>query len=357
MRVVFDVLGSTEHSGGMRLHATELIKSWLENWPHDSVTVIGPEWARKEFSTQANLVNWRNESVLHRSFGQLFFSAKVARLQRANVLVSLSPIVSPLSGRLTVCFQHDWRHKLNPGEFPSHQRLYRKLWEVSAKRANFNACISKKAIQETERYARGARTEEVANGRDHARRWAQFPRDPESCTLVTFGHHNNKRPELVISALAKMNLERLQNVRLVVLGARGEYRESLVDLAAEEGVTAQVEFPGFVEDAEYQRIVSTASAIIMPSSDEGFGLPVAEGLYFDIPVVVTSDSGMPEIFGSDVFVSSPDPESLGSAIEMVLGARTVGQVQPIKQTWGQAARDLREAIERQLVADGNPVHR
>lgn len=347
MRIVFDVLGSTEKSGGMRLHSTEIIRSWITQWPDDEVTIVGPAWAEREFrGPHVRVHRWRNERALDRSLGQIFGSASVARRESADALVSLSPVVSPFRRGVSVCFQHDWRHKINPNEFPRIQRIYRWLWQVSARNATFNACISQKACNETERFASGARTVLIPNGWDHARAWPAFPREGGPERIVTFGHHNNKRPELVIEALSRLNSPRVRGLHLSVLGARGPYAADLRSLARDCGVADRVDFPGFVTDEEYQRTVSNAAVIVMPSSDEGFGLPVAEALFLGVPTIVTSDSGMGEIFGDAVVTAAPSGSALAEAIEELLSQPSRLRADKLSRmtTWDEAADRLRTAI-------------
>lgn len=345
MRVVFDILGSTERSGGMRLHSTEMIKAWVEQWPEDEMTVVGPAWSLEEFAAFAQVRVWPNERALSRSLGQLVGSWQVARRARADALVSFSPIVSPFYRGTSVCFQHDWRHKLNPHEFPWAQRAYRRLWEVSARYASFNACISLKAQDETRRFVPQAETTLVKNGWDHARAWVNTGRSERGGQFVTFGHHNNKRPELVVAALAQLRRADGDHAsRVTILGARGDYAAELVGLAARLGVDDAVDVPGFVSDQEYQTIVSNAGAVVMPSTDEGFGLPVAEALFLGIPAVVTDDSGMPEIFGDAVISVPPTETSLADAMRAIrAGARGAAAAEDMT-TWGAAARALRGAI-------------
>ena len=45
MRIVFDALGSTARSGGMRLHSTQIVQTWAEMYPMDEIHVLAPEWA------------------------------------------------------------------------------------------------------------------------------------------------------------------------------------------------------------------------------------------------------------------------------------------------------------------------
>ncbi|MFQ4150606.1 glycosyltransferase [Arthrobacter sp. LAPM80] len=311
MKIAIDILASTELSGGMRLHATEIIKSWSADYPLDRLIIIGPKWSQTEFRDLKNIkiICWPNENILTRAVGQILITPLVGLLSRTSSVLSLSPIVSLLvPRRRAFCFQHDWRHKKNPDEFPRIQRFYRKLWEVSARHASYNICISAKTEIETKTLVSKTRTIVIPNGGDHARTW-NTNEPGEATWVVTFGHHNNKRPELVIKGFAQIPVE-IRPDALIILGARGGYAERLLSLAGSYGLSESIRLPGFVEEREYQRLVSGAKVVVLASSDEGFGLPVAEATYFGIPAVVTSDSGLDEIF-SGLYTAEPTPEDLG----------------------------------------------
>jgi glycosyltransferase involved in cell wall biosynthesis len=342
MRIVFDMLGSTEKSGGMRLHSTELIRAWIECFPEDGLTLVGGAWAAEEFSGSVQrVVSVKNEGVVGRALGQLLRTPLVGWQQNADAVISLSPIVSPLVRReRAYCFQHDWRHKKNPHEFPVLQRAYRKLWEVSAKHAAINICISEKAQSETRFIVPGSVTTVIENGWDHARRWMLSEAKP-SRNIVTFGHHNNKRPELLIRALASMDTPEL--LSLVVLGARGPYADDLRQLAEHVGVTDRVQLPGFISQESYEALVSSARVIALASSDEGFGLPIAEAAYFGIPALITSDSGMHSIFGSYPQVAEPTPESLARGLEKCLQTGRRDSLGDVRR-WNDVVHELRQVV-------------
>lgn len=349
MRVVFDILGSTARSGGMRLHSTELLGAWLELFPEDETVIVGGKWARDLFAPRGSRVwVWPNESAAARAVGQLVVSPVAALHTRADVVISLSPIVSPLVPRgKAVCFQHDWRHKRNPEEFPGAQRAYRKLWELSARRALVNICVSRKAALETTSYVDGAVTAVVENGRDHARDWTVEREAGATGDIVTFGHHNNKRPELVIDAFAHV-LDRLpDDIDLIVLGTPQPYTHVLRARASALGVSDRVHLPGFVSQRAYQDTVGHAGIVVMASSDEGFGLPIAEAQFFGIPAVITSDSGMQQVFGTYPLVAEPDATSLGETLHSALSA-TVAPSRATATTWRDAAARLRDVLLRDL---------
>lgn len=355
MRVLFDAQGATQHSGGMRLHAVEIVTSWAEEFPSDTIKVIGGRHLDPDLTMYPNvsITHSYNESILVRAPGQLFLSAWLGYLTHPDIVISLSPIVSPLIPRQrSVCFQHDWRHIRRPEEFSPLQKAYRRLWQLSAARAGLTVCISAKAQRETLKIVPNARTVVIANGRDHARRWPTA----SSChravtrggpTVVTFGHHNNKRPELVIKGLRILNERLPKTWKLQILGARGDYAASLVHLSEDLMVAEHVLLPGFVTDEEYRKIVCGADCLVLASSDEGFGLPLAEAEYLGIPAVVASDSGVSELFSSAV-VADPQPRSFAVALEQVLLDGMVAGVAPGEALW--TWRDTVVSLRREAVA-------
>ncbi len=346
MRVLFDVLGSPGLSGGMRMHATQIIQNWAAAYPEDELIVLGPRWVADDLNPLGvRHIFWANEHVVHRAAGQLFISARVARAYRVDALISLSPIVSPFARRVTtVCFQHDWRHLTRPDEFGRAQKIYRKLWALSANTATVTACISEKTARETLAVAPQARTSVIENGRDHAASWHRIERPQDGLRrIVTFGHHNNKRPELIIAALAEAPLSNTDSIELTVLGARGAYQEQLRDLARRLGVEKSVRFPGFVGQSEYERIVQSADVVVMASTDEGFGLPVVEAEALGIAAVVTSDSGMGDMH-PHVAVADADPVSIGTTIMRAFDEPRGAHISR-SHGWADAARCLRSAVE------------
>lgn len=346
MKVLFDALGAPPESGGMRLHATEVIRSWHEEFPEDELTVVGPEWVRNEFRKKAGIrvVSWPNINVVARAIGQQFVTAASFFLFRNRVVISLSPIVSSLVPQSrAICYQHDWRHLVNPHEFGWPQRLYRKLWQLSAHRAAATICISDKTRRETLEVSPKARVQIIENGRDHARRWKlAAATDRENRTIVTFGHHNNKRPDLVIEAFSHLSKDKYEDVSLVVLGARNGLASDLKVLADKIGVLDRCQFPGFVSESEYQQLVSKADVLVMASSDEGFGLPITEAQFFGVPAVLTADSGVAHLHGADVIVRDALPSPLADGLRVALDVkRTRGPV-VLPHTWAAVASQLRK---------------
>ncbi|MFC6094412.1 glycosyltransferase family 4 protein [Saccharothrix lopnurensis] len=72
---------------------------------------------------------------------------------------------------------------------------------------------------------------------------------------------------------------------------------------------------GYLNDVDLRSVVAGAAALVLPSRDEGFGLPVLEALACDVPVVCTDVPALREVAdGHAVHVPVGDVEALAQAV-------------------------------------------
>jgi glycosyltransferase involved in cell wall biosynthesis len=325
----------------MQLYAREVVETWSADYPDDELLVVGYEWIRCLSGTNVDVVVVP-ETFVARASGQWLRAGVIARRWRADALLSVSHVVSPIFPRgRRVCVVHDWRHVSRPEEFGRLQRWYRKGWRWSVRHAALAVQISDKTAAETRELVPRSSTIVIENGRDHARRWPA-PSAVSSYDVVTFGHFVNKRANLVVAAMELVSRDR-PDLSLVVLGARGEQQRLLASQAAAANLSDVVRLPGFVEPQEYERLIANAAVVVLASSDEGFGLPVVEAEYFGVPCVVTSDSGLAQIHGDRVQVAEPNPEALARGILIALKTAGAPQRSP-EGSWSATVAALRSAI-------------
>ena len=109
----------------------------------------------------------------------------------------------------------------------------------------------------------------------------------------------------LLLALAALNRNR--DVRLTVIGT--PKRGGLVaGLVRDLGLGEKVYFTGRVSQEEFRWHYAKASAAVVPSVYEGFGLPAGEAMASGLPVVSTTGGALPEVVGdAGLLVPPRDP--------------------------------------------------
>jgi glycosyltransferase involved in cell wall biosynthesis len=91
-----------------------------------------------------------------------------------------------------------------------------------------------------------------------------------------------------------------------------------------EKSTHKIHFEGAVPDNALWKYYSSCDLLVMPSMDEGFGLPVLEALAFGLPCLVSNKGALPEIGKDFVYYSNIDtPNSFALQMREILNDKTV----------------------------------
>jgi glycosyltransferase involved in cell wall biosynthesis len=105
--------------------------------------------------------------------------------------------------------------------------------------------------------------------------------------------------------------------------------------------------PGYLEDARLRAVVAGAAALVLPSRDEGFGLPVLEALAAGTPVVASDLPVLREVGGTVTsYAEVGGPASFAAALEAVLdqpGDAAARRAHASAFTWARCAERTREA--------------
>lgn len=352
MRVFIDATGAPKKSGGMALWRTELLLAWIMEFPEDEITIAGDSDLKEEFRPLGiRTIRVAGPSRISRSIAQLLLVPfHFFRTQHRSIL-SLNSVISPLLWRAeTTLINHDWRHLKNPGEFSSVEKLYRKSWGWATRFSDNVIAISPKTATETSFFWGRKVTQIVSPGGDHLSRAtgpSSLGRDHRNTPfLVAFAQHNNKRPELVLDALARLaNREnaRTHGINLFVLGAFGATLGLLERHAAKLGLKENVRFFDFVDASTYADMIRNASAVLLVSTDEGFGVPAVEAKREGTPVIVSEESGVGSLH-EHALVATNTAESLATCIEQVLDSNKTKSPAPV-QSWSDTAKAVRLVVK------------
>ena len=149
-----------------------------------------------------------------------------------------------------------------------------------------------------------------------------------------------------------------RDVVLVLPGSATPHEAELRTLAAQLGVADRVRFPAWLPAADLEGLYRLATAFVLPSFEEGFGLPILEAMGRGVPVACSNTSSLPEVAGDAAETFDPrSPEDIARAIERVLTdpARRVelivrGHERCRTFTWERTARATLETYRRAVAA-------
>ena len=107
--------------------------------------------------------------------------------------------------------------------------------------------------------------------------------------------------------------------QLIITGRLDTCYPTLFQLARELSLGDRVVFTGHVTDGELRALYAGAKAFVLPSLNEGYGLPVLEAMAFGVPVIVSNISSLPEVAGdAGILVDPRDDRSISKALERLL---------------------------------------
>jgi glycosyltransferase involved in cell wall biosynthesis len=178
-------------------------------------------------------------------------------------------------------------------------------------------------------------------------------RDPAVLFVGTL--YEYKDAVVAVEAFAQARADLPSGAQLIVVGRDPDGTQApLLRRAAERaGVAHVVDIRGSVTDEGLRLLYSRASALLMPSRCEGFGLPVLEAMSHGIPVIASDSTALTETTsGAGILVRPGDVEGFASALSAVfndgqLRADLVaeGYRRAAAMTWDATAERLRRAVE------------
>ena len=142
-------------------------------------------------------------------------------------------------------------------------------------------------------------------------------RSPDKKIVLFLGRITfQKGPDYFVEAAAKV-LEKLPEVTFVMAGA-GDMMPRMIERVAELGIGKNFHFTGFLKGDEVEQIFTMSDLYVMPSVSEPFGISPLEAMIYDIPVIISRQSGVSEILHHALTVDFWDVDEIANKIIAIL---------------------------------------
>lgn len=171
----------------------------------------------------------------------------------------------------------------------------------------------------------------------------------------------NIEPRKNLKRLVQAFRQMPHNLSLVLIGGSGWLNEDVlaeIDDARKAGVSI-IKPQTFVPDEDCGILASGALALVQPSIHEGFGMPAAEGLASEVPVLVSDTPALREVAGeAGIYFDPYNIDDIASALKKATKLTAAqrkslakkGIIQIEQFSWDKAATKLTTILSQNRVA-------
>jgi glycosyltransferase involved in cell wall biosynthesis len=308
-------------------------------------------WARELAARLPRLANYavvKPPAALSHRAGHAWEQAVLpAQARRAQLLLNpanLAPVAFPRNAVVI----HDAAALRDPSWYsPAYAALQKRLLPVIARRARVVITVSEFSRRELEELL-GVQASVVPGGVDPCFHPGADPEPARAALNLTKPYvltvASRTARKNLSSLTATADLLRQEGMELVAAGGgRPQFR----DPAVREGVLRTV---GQVPERWLPGLYAGASAFVLPSLHEGFGLTALEALACGVPVVAAHAGALPETCGDAArYVDPRDEEQIAQEVLAALDDDALRQAGPKRAatfTWDRTVRELDALLGR-----------
>lgn len=369
MRIVIEALG-IDRPGGVRTSILNTIKAMPQLAP-DTYLIVYLSQIEPSLEGQSNL-----EQRIIRTSNRFF-----ARIKLMGILpfvvhhehIDLVHFTKNLSTWLITCPQVITVHDLTAYRYPEIQhRIDAFYWHwiepLIIRRARMVIAVSDDVANDL------VKIYKISQSHIRVIKWAvddrfRSPVDPMEIQRIRKGFNLPEEYILFLGILAKKkNLKTLirsidllrqrgSSFHLVIAGRRYFQSDAIDELRFIQklGVEKLIKYIGPVSDNDLPPLLAGASAYVLPSLHEGFGIPCWEAMAVGIPVITSRRGALPEIIGeAGILIDDPlDEVSWADAILKVINdidLRTSlieqGHLQIGNRTWISVAKETLDVYKQ-----------
>ena len=371
MRIVIDYRPALRARTGVGEHIHQVARA-LARAGSDEITVFSSSWkdrVQPDTSNElpgARIVDRRVPvGVLNLLWHRLRWPPVEALAGgEFDVAHSPHPLLLPSRAAAQIVTIHDLHFLTHPDRTSAEiRRDYPALVRAHASRADRIIVVSRFVAGEVQRLL-GIAADRISVCPNGAPEWTTPPATVDNRGYLLFVGTIEPRKNVgtLLDAYARLRSRIAHAPRLVLAGSVAPDAADVIARIHQPPLAGAVDHRGYVPASEREALFKGAQALVLPSFDEGFGIPALEAMSAGVPVVVSNRGALPEVVAdAGILIDPDDAESLAGALERIIGdveLRAVcarrGLERARQFTWTQTARDIRRAYEDALLS---PRHR
>jgi glycosyltransferase involved in cell wall biosynthesis len=272
-----------------------------------------------------------------------------------DVAHSMHPLLMPASRAAQVVTIHDLYFLDNPEHTAAEiRRDYPALAGDHARRADAVVTVSQYTAGNI-RSKLNVPAERISVCSPGAPPWAPLERHALDGPIVFMGTiEPRKNVGALLDAYAILRSRMPAAPPLLLAGNVSPACAAVLEPLSRPPLAGHARHVGYVSGDGREQLYRQASMIVLPSFDEGFGIPALEAMTIGIPVVASNRGALPEVVGdAGSLVDPEDREGLATAMQRLLAdgdwarrCSTAGIAQSRRFSWAASASTLTAVYAR-----------
>jgi glycosyltransferase involved in cell wall biosynthesis len=171
---------------------------------------------------------------------------------------------------------------------------------------------------------------------------------PDNFVLFLGTLEPRKNIKNLIRAFEIYKIAEKNDYKLIIVGPRGWLYKKILVCAEKSSVCDDIKFINYISSEEKFAFYKLAKLFIYPSLYEGFGFPPLEAAAIGTPVIISTNSSLPEVMGGAALMVDPNnPTEIAKIMEQCLSDKNLqaaliekGKKQAEKFDWVRCAREV-----------------
>ena len=346
MIIGFDAKRAFNNFTGLGNYSRTLIETLAKYYPENEYHLFTPkkiDHPRLDFihSYPSVSVHFPTDfmRMIHPLWRSYFIANDISR-EKIDIFHGLShelPLKLPKNIK-TVVTIHDLIHEHYPQFYPFIDRkIYSRKFKSACKKADVVVAISEATKQDIMHFYKIEESKiKVIYQSCHPQFYApnlstSARSDNTPLSILNKNKHNlpenyvlyvgtvNERKNLLGLVKSLQLVDNQLDIKLVVIGDGGDYLKKVKNYVLENHLESSVLFLSNIPFSDFPNIYRGAKALVLPSFQEGFGIPIIEALWSGCPVITSEGGCFPEAGGPDsIYINPHDLEAIAHAIERVV---------------------------------------